>query len=358
ESKTKPIETATTNVESGTPLGVEAGRGIPSRPAWSMICRSGWRSPDGETMEERRQHLPKRIEVNEKKQGWPNEVSRRRLPASQKSNEGEQYIEYRKRRSHWLILEHWAARIPLGGTGTGRRRCSRKMTVDQSGPLLLPVGWRETKVAGRWEKEKERRTRRAVGELGILSTRRTQRGRANARQALGQPAGEISQPSGPHACHSIPLFHTRELFCRLIRPPRPTSTGLPASLGPARLDAALATRHCLHQRTPEPAALLCDHNTMNPVPGEHTAHRAAATPKATTTAARVTESDFGLYYSPYTGAAFHGWPWWAEMVVTLITLGSPAANNTCIVASPAPKRRDQRPLQIEPTSTGSKSGEG
>lgn len=161
------------------------------------------------------------------------------------------------------------------------------MTVDQSGPLLLPVSWRETKVAGRREKEKKERTRRAVGELGTLSTVGRSEGGPTLDRPLGNPS-EISQPSGPHACHSIPLFHTRELFCRLIRPPRPTSTGLPASLGPARLDAALATRHCLHQRTPEPAALLCDHNTMNPVPGEHTAHRATATPKATT-AARVTD---------------------------------------------------------------------
>ena len=45
-------------------------------------------------------------------------------------------------------------------------------------------------------------------------------------------------------------------------------------------------------------------------------------------------------------------------MVTLITLGSLAANNTCTVASPAPKRRDQWwPLQIEPTSTDSKSQE-
>lgn len=147
---------------------------------------------------------------------------------------------------------------------------------------------------------------------GDTQHRRTQRGRANARQAFGQPPGEISQPSGRHACHSIPLFHTRELFCRLIRPPRPTSTGLPASLGPTRLDAALATRHCLHQHTPEPAALLCDHNTMNPVPDERTAHRATATPKATTTVARVTDLT-SVFTVPYTGAAFHGWPWWAEM---------------------------------------------
>lgn len=85
-------------------------------------------------------------------------------------------------------------------------------SVDQSSPLLLPVSWRETKVAGWWEKEKEKeRTRRAVGELGILST--VGRGEAEPTLArpLGNPPGEISQPSGPHACHSIPLFHTREL---------------------------------------------------------------------------------------------------------------------------------------------------
>jgi hypothetical protein len=59
-------------------------------------------------------------------------------------------------------------------------------SVDQSGPLLLPVSWRETKVAGWWEKEKEKeRTRRAAGELGILSTV----GRGEVEPTLARPLG-------------------------------------------------------------------------------------------------------------------------------------------------------------------------
>ena len=90
-------------------------------------------------------------------------------------------------------------------------------SVDQSSFLLLPLDARQLARdkgcglvrEGEGEGEGER-TRRAAGELGILS-RQTQRGRTNARRAFGQLPGEISQPSGSHACHSVPLFHTREL---------------------------------------------------------------------------------------------------------------------------------------------------
>ena len=57
-------------------------------------------------------------------------------------------------------------------------------SVDQSGPLLLPLDARQLardKGCELVREGEEERTRRAAGELGILSTRRTQRGRASAR---------------------------------------------------------------------------------------------------------------------------------------------------------------------------------
>ena len=176
-----------------------------------------------------------------------------------------------------MILEHWAARIPLsGGTDTGRRRCSRKVALSTRVVFccsrLMPVSWRETKVAGWWEREKEREQGEQLENWGYLAVRRSEGG-----QTLDGPLGN-SQARFPSPAAHTPATPSRcSTHANSVLPADQTttahSTGLPASLPRPRKGAASSNVR------PEPATLLCDrnpqlNNTMNPVPGEHTAHRA------------------------------------------------------------------------------------